>query len=320
VALYIYTLNALKHYPCQVMKLLIYGANGWIGKQFTNYLDQQHTSYVKSQQRMDDIAAVREELNSGGYTHILSLIGRTTGVYQGNPINTIDYLEKPGGLTLNVRDNLFAPISLALLCKELGIHFTYFGTGCIFNYDREHTLGSIFNYSDREHVFSPNGWTEEDQPNFFGSSYSIVKGYTDRLMHMFENVLNLRIRMPITKENHPRNFITKITKYEKICSIPNSMTVLHTFFPAILDMMNKGVSGTFNCTNPGVISHNQILELYKELVDPQFTWSNFTIQEQDKILASKRSNNFLDTTKLTQLYNIPDIHTAVRETLLTYHV
>ncbi len=289
------------------MKLLIYGANGWIGKQFTTFLDQQRVPYVKSQLRMDDTAAVSKELDSGGYTHVLSLIGRTFGEYQGNLINTIDYLEKPGNLVFNIRDNLFAPVSLAILCKERDIHFTYLGTGCIFNYDTEHPKNS-----------TSNGWTEDDQPNFFGSSYSVIKGYTDRLMHMFAGALNLRIRMPISNENHPRNFITKIIKYDKICSIPNSMTVLHTFFPAILDMMDKRIVGTFNCTNPGVISHNQILEMYKDIADPQFTWNNFKIEEQDKILSAKRSNNFLDTTKLTEQYQIPDIHTAVRETLLTF--
>jgi hypothetical protein len=38
--------------------------------------------------------------------------------------------------------------------------------------------------------------------------------------------------------------------------------------------------------------------MYKEIVDPNFTWDNFTIEEQNEILASKRSNNCLDTTKL----------------------
>ena len=31
------------------------------------------------------------------------------------------------------------------------------------------------------------GFNETDKPNFFGSSYSIVKGYTDRLMHELYN-------------------------------------------------------------------------------------------------------------------------------------
>ena len=48
-------------------------------------------------------------------------------------------------------------------------------------------------------------------------------------MSLFKNVLNLRIRMPITGEPNARNFITKITNYEKICSIKNSMTVLPEF-------------------------------------------------------------------------------------------
>ena len=55
-------------------------------------------------------------------------------------------------------------------------------------------------------------------------------------------------------------------------------------------------------TNPGVISHYEILELYKEYVDEDFVWKNFTIEEQNKILASKRSNNYLDTKELEKLY------------------
>ena len=43
-------------------------------------------------------------------------------------------------------------------------------------------------------------------------------------------------------------------------------------------------------------------EMYKEYVDPEFTWENFTIEEQNQILKSKRSNNLLDTTCLEQLF------------------
>jgi 3,5-epimerase/4-reductase len=300
------TTHRLKHINLFIyMKLLIFGANGWIGSQFLVYLDHQGIEYYKSGLRADDTEKVTTEITMGGYTHVLSLIGRTSGTYNDESITTIDYLEKPGMLRYNVRDNLYAPVSLALICKGLGIHFTYLGTGCIFEYDDDHSP-------------TQNGWTEGDAPNFFGSSYSTVKGYTDRLMHMFGNVLNLRIRMPISKDNHPKNFISKITKYEKICSMPNSMTVLHTFFPVIISLMQNKTTGTFNCTNPGVITHNEILEMYRELVDPTFEWKNFSLEEQDQILASKRSNNHLDTNKLSEMYRIPDIHRAVRDTLLAY--
>ena len=107
------------------------------------------------------------------------------------------------------------------------------------------------------------------KPNFFGSSYSIMKGTTDNLMKLLYNntCLNLRIRMPITDVNNPRNFITKITTYEKICSIKNSMTVLPELLPIMLDLLKKQVTGTMNFTNPGLISHNEILQMYKEVVD-----------------------------------------------------
>jgi len=134
-----------------------------------------------------------------------------------------------------------------------------------------------------------------------------------------KHVLNLRIRMPITNEQNPRNFITKITNYEKICSMPNSMTVLPELLPFVLDMMKKQLSGTINLTNPGLITHNEILQMYKEIVDHNFSWKNFSQEEQLAILAADRSNNHLDTTKLENLYpEVKHIRDSVRECLIQY--
>jgi hypothetical protein len=59
------------------------------------------------------------------------------------------------------------------------------------------------------------------------------------------------------------------------------------------------------------------LSMYKEIVDPEFTWANFTIEEQNQILASKRSNNCLDTTKLVSLCpNVLPIQESVRNVIL----
>ena len=56
----------------------------------------------------------------------------------------------------------------------------------------------------------------------------------------------------------------------------------------------------YNFTNPGVISHNEILDLYRKYIDPTFTYTNFSLEEQAKILAAGRSNNELDSTKLVE--------------------
>ena len=293
--------------------VLLYGGNGWIGSQVYNLLVGMGISVVKSCVRADNLEAVETEIGSlNEVTHVMSFIGRTHGTYNGDIISTIDYLEKPGKLVENMQDNLYAPIVLASVCKKYGKHFTYLGTGCIFEYDNEHEFGSEL-----------TGFTENDKPNFFGSAYSIVKGYTDRLMHELYNdtVLNIRIRMPITSEVNPRNFITKITNYAKICSIPNSMTVLDNLLPVMVQYALNNKTGTINFTNPGLISHNEILEMYKEIVDPDFTWNNFSIEEQNDVLASKRSNNCLNTHILetdmdANLYNVKPIKEAVKEILI----
>jgi dTDP-glucose 4,6-dehydratase len=277
------------------MKFLIYGHQGWIGKQVVMLLRHKY-EVILGDARVDDEKALEKEVLQHHPDRIISLTGRT----HGEGVQTIDYLEKPGKLVDNIRDNLYGPLCLAIVGKKYNIHVTYLGTGCIFNDE-----GDLTNFN------------ESSLPNFFGSSYSIVKGFTDRLMHQFEeNVLNVRIRMPITDSHNPRNFITKITQYEKICSIHNSMTVLPDLLPVMVDLSKRKQTGTINLTNPGTISHNEILEMYKEIVDPKFTWKNFTIDEQNKILASKRSNNALDTSKLEKLYpNVLPIKESVRKCL-----
>ena len=290
------------------MNILIYGSNGWIGKQIIEYLNLSNIKYTRGKSRVDNIIDLQNEIKKIKPTHILSLIGRTHGIINGNVYSTIDYLEHSDKLKENVRDNLYAPLILAILCQQKNIHYTYLGTGCIFEYDDEHNLDNN------------NGFNENDFPNFFGSSYSIVKGFTDRLMHMYD-ILNLRIRMPINSEYNERNFITKITNYKKICSISNSMSVLPELIPIAIDLMKNNYIGTLNFTNPGTISHNEILQIYKEIVDPEFKWTNFSIDEQNNILKSKRSNNFLDTNKLEQLYpNIKNIRDAVYDCLTKYNV
>lgn len=286
------------------MKVLLYGKNGWIGEKIYDILIKGGHDVVVGEVRAEDHVGLEEEIRRVNPTNIISAIGRTHGTIDGVNYTTIDYLEQKGKLRENVRDNLYSPTILAIISNKYGIHYAYLGTGCIFTYDGEHPYEEEL-----------NGFTEFSKPNFFGSSYSVVKGYTDMIMKKFENVLNVRIRMPITDEINSRNFITKITKYKKICSIHNSMTVLPELLPIMVDMCDKNVTGTVNLTNPGLICHNEILEMYKEIVDKDFNWDNFSVEEQNMILDSERSNNFLDTTRLESLYKVKNIRDSVRDIL-----
>jgi dTDP-4-dehydrorhamnose reductase len=281
------------------MKFLLFGHKGWIGKQLLELLKlNSDAEIITTDIRVDNYDEIENFIINSKPDRIISVIGRT----YGNNINSIDYLEQKGNLNININDNLYSPLNLALISNKYNIHFTYMGTGCIFNgYEQE--------------------YTENDDPNFFGSSYSIVKGFTDKIIKKFDNTLNVRIRMPITNDiTSNRNFINKIINYKKICSMNNSMTFLPDLLPLMIDMIIKKEIGTINLTNPGYISHNEILELYKELINPDFKWENMTIEEQNKILLSERSNNILNTQKLQKLYpDVKDIKTSIKDLFLNYN-
>ena len=318
------------------MRILIFGAKGWIGQQFQAVCARaaRTTStgieYKASEIRrvsLDTQSELITEITNYKPTHVISFVGRTHGTIGDRVFSTIDYLEQDDKLGENMRDNLAAPLLLAYLCKYAGIHYTYLGTGCIFSYRDGDDANRALHYDDDPssgEIEKCYKFKESDAPNFFGSSYSIVKGFTDRVMQerncICESVLNLRIRMPIVARDNPRNFITKIASYDKVCSLPNSMTVLDEFLPYALILMQYRYIGTLNFVNPGVISHNEILGMYRSHVNPDFKWTNFTAEEQNAILASKRSNNYLDNEKLLSLFpKAQNIYDAVQHCVRTYN-
>lgn len=261
------------------MRVLVFGAKGWIGQQF---LSNTSHEVIIAQNRPENYSDTFKEIEDVNPDCVVSFLGRTYGTApDGKLIPSIDYLELPGKLYENMRDNFYAPYNLATICEKLNIHFIYLGTGCIYTYTSDKKI-----------------FTEEDIPNFFGSGYSTVKGYTDQVLRNFKNTLQLRIRMPVSKLVSGRNLIEKLVGYPNICSMPNSMTVLDDMWPIIDKMIEVRESGVYNLTNPGTAEHNWILEKYKELIKPDHTWNLISYEEQMKYIKSERSNNKMDTTKL----------------------
>ena len=126
----------------------------------------------------------------------------------------------------------------------------------------------------------------------------------------------LRVRMPISSDlTNPRNFITKITRYQKVVDIPNSMTVLDEMLPIAVEMAKRNLTGIWNFTNPGVVSHNEVLGMFRDYIDPTFKWANFTLEEQLKVIIAPRSNNELDATKLKKEF--PEL-LSIKESLKKY--
>lgn len=277
------------------MKYLIYG-RGVIGNLIADYLISKSYTFERGEARVDDFRSFRQEVTSIKPTHVILAIGRT---HIGS-ISTIDALETESDI--NVRDNFFAPLSAAVYCSQLNIHVTYIGTGCIYSYDDEDDTcedGMICPLN-----VEPKRFKETDIPNFTGSAYSAVKGMTDTLINSLPNVLNARIRMPILSSLHPRGFLAKVILYkDNICSIPNSMSCMDEMIPIIVEMSKHQVTGAVNCTNPGVITHEEILLALRKVM-PDLTWHLISEYELANHIAAPRSNNYLDTSRLENIAKV----------------
>jgi 3,5-epimerase/4-reductase len=272
---------------CSKIFLIYGGKTGWIGQQLVAQINHSGYLAVAGEARLENREAVEREIARVSPDYIINAAGVT-----GCP--NVDWCEDHKQET--IRTNMTGVLTLADIALKNNIHLTNIGTGCIYEYDSEHPQGSGI------------GFKEEDTPNFDGSFYSKTKGMLDFLLTCYPNVLNLRLRMPISSDLNPRSFITKITKYEKVINIPNSMSILDDLIPLMYEMPLRGLVGNYNFTNPGTLSHNEILALYKKYIDPEFRWENFSIEEQDRILKAKRSNNELDVSKL--LKEFPDLPSA----------
>jgi 3,5-epimerase/4-reductase len=273
---------------------LIFGKNGWIGGKLGELLTAKGKTFHFSNNRLENLESIAKELDEVKATHVLNAAGCT-----GRP--NVDWCEDNKQQT--TRTNVVGTLGLADLCWQRKIHMTNYATGCIYEYDDAHTIGG-------------KGFTEEDEPNFKASFYSYTKGLVEKLVAPYTNVLTLRLRMPLSDDLHSRNFITKISKYEKVVNVPNSMTILYDLLPVSLTMAERNLTGIYNFTNPGAISHNEILALFKQYINPEFTWNNFSLEEQALILKAGRSNNTLDTTKLENALpdmKIPHIQDSIVE-------
>ncbi|CAJ1928126.1 unnamed protein product [Sphenostylis stenocarpa] len=277
------------------LKFMIYGRTGWIGGLLGKLCQERGIQYHYGSGRLENRSSLEADITAVNPTHVFNAAGVT-----GRP--NVDWCESHKVET--IRTNVVGTLTLADVCRQKNLILINYATGCIFEYDSSHTLGSAV------------GFTEDDTPNFTGSFYSKTKAMVEDLLRNYDNVCTLRVRMPISSDlSNPRNFITKISRYDKVVDIPNSMTVLDELLPISVEMAKRNLTGIWNFTNPGVVSHNEILEMYREYVDPSFRWKNFSVEEQAKVIVAPRSNNHLDASKLKKEF--PHL-LSIKDSLLNY--
>lgn len=276
------------------MRFLLFGASGWIGGMIRLELEKNHEVFC-AKSRMENYEEMCSEISEILPHRVINCAGIT-----GRP--NVDWCESNKLKTFEV--NIVGIANLAKCCSMLDIHLTNLASGCIYEYDETH-----LEPGKSENVVP---FYENDEPNFTKSTYSLSKIIAEKILKSYDNVLTLRLRMPITSNSCARNFITKIINYEKVVNVQNSMSLIEELVPILVDMSIKEISGVYNFVNTGTISHNEILELYKKYIDNDFVWENFSLDEQSEILKAGRSNCYISNEKLLKLYpNLSEIKEGV---------
>ncbi len=275
-----------EHFNMKI-KYLILG-EGYFGKKFKDFLEDS----VLSEKKINNLDDALGEIKKFDPEFIINCIGKT-----GRP--NVDWCEKNKSATFN--SNVAVPVYLAIASKELGKRLVHLSSGCEYEGDK-----------------GGEGFNEEDKPNFDGSIYSISKTLSEEMLKNFDNVLQVRLRMPFDDVPHDRNLITKLLRYNKVLVAPNSLTYVPHFLKITKKLMDEKATGIFNVVNKGTITHDEILKTYEKFSGKKLNYTTISPEELDKMTAARRSNCVLSTKKLESFVEIPSVIEAVESCLKNY--
>lgn len=276
-------------------KIVLFGWYGMLGTEIADFFAVQWYEVIRPRHQEVDIidySTVYSYLSEHKPDVIINAAGKT-----GTP--NIDRCETHKEET--VLTNVNGAVNVACAAKVLGIYNVYIGSGCIYQWDNDGL-----------------GFSETDIPNYTGSFYSWTKVKAQELLEPFD-VLQLRIRMPILSKPNPRNFIDKIAKYSHVINEANSVTVVDDMLDAMKVLIEQKVTGIMNMVNSGLLYHHDMLSLYKEIVNPNHTFTSISMEELiQKYTCAGRSNCMLSENKLAKYMTLKPIDIRIKEIMYLY--
>lgn len=194
--------------------------------------------------------------------------------------------------------NVVFPVMVESVCKENNIQFIHISSGCIYTgYERR--------------------WSEDDSPNFglqneSSSWYSKTKHAAETMLDLSETIV-LRIRIPFTKDNTPRNYLIKLLHYDNLISYLNSITCIEDFNIFVSTLISRNLQpGIYNVVHDTPVSGREVIDILRANGINNPNWSFTNIENLD--IIANRSNCILSTDKLISLnMNLPDVYDALMQ-------
>lgn len=153
------------------------------------------------------------------------------------------------------------------------------------------------------------------------SLYYRTKYAADLALQAMGGVGIARLRMPLDHRPDPRNLLTKLAGYTHVIDVANSVTVVDDLIVAAAALIERRAPGIFHVTNPGLLHHRHLMELYRRYVDPDHRC--VYIEEGELLdrglVARTRSNCRLASSRLEALgINLRPIDSVVEALVGAY--
>ena len=290
--------------------ILLLGASGYVGQSFAAELARRGTPFTPLSRR--DVDYSRFDVLLEFLRRIKPGFVINTAGYAGVP--NVDACETARAETL--AGNTLLPVTIAHACAAAGIPWGHVSSGCIYNgawlreEDSRH-LATDLNHPEVRRIAETKphalaGFTETDEPNFTFrhppcSFYSGSKALAEEAVAGVGQTFLWRMRMPFDQLDHPKNYLTKLLRYDRLYDSLNSLSHRADFVRACLDLWEcRAPFGTYNVTNPGFSSTRHVVGLIEKLLKPGRNFQFFGSDEEFYRVAAKapRSNCVLDVSKL----------------------
>lgn len=252
---------------------------------------------------------------------IINCLGKT-----GRP--NVDWCESHKEETMS--GNVTLPLLLADACSKLNVHLIQIGSGCIYfgespNFHYVQGDGNPMPDTDPKYPVTitipckkvDDGWRETDFANP-QSYYSKTKYACDLMLGQLPHVTTLRIRMPVSDRDTPRNLINKLRGYKQVIDIPNSMTLMSDLARCIEWAADNRPGGIYHVANPQPLTAARIMREYQKYV-PEHQFEYITEAQLDQMTVAKRSNCILNTDKLRLAgFKMTDSEEALEQCMAKY--
>lgn len=246
------------------MKILIIGDTNIVITKLISNLNKYNIEYVKTV----DVESLDSIITQNNFSNVIYNYNKS----YGNNIWSTSYIE--GKLDINIKYNLYYPLTVANICNKLNIHLTIIGDGCLF----------IDNDSNK--------------PDLKVSSHSIVNCYKEELVNsLFNKVLYLKIRYPISGNMNPSCYLMKLLSYDNILDVNNSITFIDDMIPILLELLRQKKNGKYNLFNEGSINSVEVILRLKNEFDSNINFRLISKEDHD-FKIGVRSNVVLDNNKL----------------------